>query len=287
MKIGKRTTEKIASTKPDKNSSRKNLVLGIVVAITVVLIIWVYSMGRKAEETVSVVMLAENVYKNQVITDTVLKEYQMLTGEFEKYAVTNEETGQTSRRIVLWDERNILIGTFAAYPLQQDTVAMYNNFVKSRTDNTDNVMYSFPGKNVVSLEVGEQDLDAFKTFLQPGDRINVVALFSEDETIYIDDGAGGTITEQVETQRQEVVFTDIMLADLLNSSGGSILDLFEEYRDKTVYEQAALDSSDSWKQNTEPSTMLVALTPEEEEIYYQYLNKSGVEFKLSLPQRTN
>lgn len=287
MKIGRRAVEKVKLTNPDKKKSRKDLILGIVVAVTVLLIIWVYSMGRKAEKTVSVVMLSENVYKNQIITENVLKEYRMLAGEFEKYAVTTENTGKVARRIILWEERNKIIGAFAAYPLQQDTVAMYNNFIKSRTDNTDNVMYSFPGKNIVSLEVGESDLDAFKTFLEPGDRINVVALFSEEERVYIDDGAGGTISETVETQRQETVFNDIMLADLLNSSGGSILDLFEEYRDKTVYEQAALDSSDSWKQSTEPSTMLVALTPEEEELYYQYLNKSGVEFKLSLPQRVN
>ena len=47
-------------------------------------------------------MLNENVYKNQVITESVLKEYQMLVGEFEKYAI-QEDDGTYTRRIVFVD----------------------------------------------------------------------------------------------------------------------------------------------------------------------------------------
>lgn len=284
MKIGRRAEGRVKSTKPDKNSSKKNLMLGAVLAVTVVLIIWVYSMGRKAEQVISVVMLNENVYKNQVITESVLKEYQMLVGEFEKYAI-QEDDGTYTRRIVKWDERGEILNCFAAYPLQKDTVAMYNNFIKSRTDNSDTVMYSFPGKRIVTLELGDSDLQAYKAFLQPGDRINVVALFTEEETVYQDDGNGNIEQERIEVQRQETVFTDIMLADLLNQQGRSILDLYAEYNDKTVYEQAALDTDDTWRQSVEPNAMLVALTPEEETLYYEYENKKDVQFKISLPQR--
>lgn len=283
MKIGRRAEGRVKSTKPDKNNSKKNLVLGAVLAITVVLIVWVYSMGRKAEQVVSVVMLNENVYKNQVITESVLKEYQMLSGEFEKYAI-QDSNGTIRRRIVLWEERGKIINSFAAYPLQKDTVAMYNNFITSRTDNSDTVLYSFPGKEIVSFEIGESDLDAFKTFLQPGDRINITAVFKVQEDVYIDDGNGNVERQQVETQKQEVAFKDVMLADLLNSRGDSILDLFTEYNDKTTYQQAALDASDSWREQTEPNAMLVALTPEEVTRYYEYLNKDA-EFYMSLPQR--
>ena len=79
-------------------------------------------MGRKAEDTVSVVMWAEPIYKNEVITESMLEEYKMLKGEFEKYAVEKSD-GTKKRRIVLWDERDKLINTFATYPLQRDTVA--------------------------------------------------------------------------------------------------------------------------------------------------------------------
>ena len=285
MRIGKRSDGKVKSTRPDKNSSKKSMLLAIVLVITALLIVWVYTMGRKAEETVSVVMLAENVYKNEVITESVLKEYPMLKGEFEKYA-TVDDNGNKKRRILLWDERDMIINSFAAYPLQQDTIAMYNNFIKSRTDNSDTVLYSFPGKNIVTLDVGDTELDAFKTFLQPGDRINVTAIFKSEERVYVDDGYGSTTQENVETYREEEVLKDIMLADLLNDKGDSILDLYASYNDKTIYQQAALDASEAWQESVKPSTMLVALTPEEETLYYRYLSKSDVEFKISLPQRT-
>jgi hypothetical protein len=285
MKIGRRSEGKVASTRPDRNSSKKNMLLGVVVAITVVLIIWVYTMGRKAEETVSVVMLSENVYKNQVITESVLKEYQMLKGEFEKYA-TVDDNGTKKRRILLWDERDQIINCFAAYPLQSDTIAMKSDFIISRTDNSDTVLYSFPGKEIVRLEVGDSDLTAFKTFLEPGDRINVTAIFKDKERQYTYDEYGNADMEEVETYREETVFEDIMLADLLNDSGDSILDLYAEYNDMTSYQQASLDSDESWLESVEPSEMLVALTPEEKTLYYQYLSKSEVEFKITLPQRT-
>lgn len=284
MKIGKRSEGRIKATKPDKNNSRKNILLLIVLAVTVALILWVYSIGKKAEQTVSVVMLAENVYKNETITESMLKEYQMLAGEFEKYAVVNED-GSKKRRILRWDERKLIINTFAAYPLQTDTVAMYDNFIKSRTDNSDTVLYSYPGKNIVTLAVGDTDLKSFKTFLQPGDRVNITAIFSSKSNVAVEDGTGNTTKESVDIFRQEVVFNDIMVADLLNSDGESILDKYASYNEKTVYQQASLDASESWKESVEPSTLIVALTPEEETRYYEYLSKSDVEFHMSLPQR--
>lgn len=286
MKLGKRTKSPIdgLSAKPAKNQSKRNLLIILVVAITAVLILWVYSMGKKAEETVTVIMLNQAVYKNQAITESMLTPYEMLTGEFEKYAVT-QQNGTKKRRILLWDERDMIIGTFAAYPLQASTLAEYTDFIISRTDNSDSVLYSYPGKNLVPLEVGSSELQAFKTFLQPGDRINIVAIYSESDKVYVDDGYGGTESQEVEVFRSEVVFQDIVLADLLNSSGDSILDIYASYNDMTTYQQAQLDASTSFQESVEPKTMLVALTPEEETRYYYYLGKDNIEFKISLPQR--
>lgn len=289
MKLGRRnianTVNNIVGTsRPAKNQSKKNVyVIGVVVA-TALLILWVYSMGRKADKTVQVVMMAQNVYKNQVITESMLKPYDMLQGEFEKYSVVDKD-GKKSRRILLWEERDKIINGFAAYPLQQDTYAEYRNFIKSRVDNSDNVLYSFPGKDIVPLEIGSTELQAFKTFLQPGDRLNIEANFSQKQTVAEDDGFGGITRTQLDVFKTENVFTDIMIADLLNQQGESILDIYASYKDKTVYEQAKLDSSQAFKDSTEPKTLLVALTPEEKERYYYYLSKNQVKFRVSMPQR--
>lgn len=270
--------------KPTKNQSKKNLYIIAVIVITALLITWVYSMGRKAEETVQVCMTAQNIYKNQVITESMLQPYDMLKGEFEKFA-TVQSDGTKKRRVILWTERDMILNTFAAYPLQANNYCEYRSFIKSRTDNSDNVLYSFPGKEIVPLDIATDALQAFKTFLQPGDRVNVTAIFAQKENIVEDDGFGGTTTNQVETFRTEPVFSDIMIADLINSSGDSILDIYADYRDKTVYQQAQLDSSQTFKDSVEPKTLLVALTPEEKERYYDYVSKSNVSFKMSLPQR--
>ena len=285
MKVGRRTNSNSSrATQPNKNHNRKNFLVILIAVITVVLITWVYTIGRKAEETVSVVMYTQDVYKNQVITEGLLKEYKMLKGEFEKYAVA-QNGGQARRRILLWDERGKVINTFAAYPLHQDNVAMISDFVRSRVDNTDSVLYSFPGKNVLKLEIGTDELNTFKTFLEPGDKINVTAIYKTTETVYTTDSRGVEQTEEVEIYREETVFKDISIADMLNGSGESILDIYASYRDKSAYEQANLDANEGFKQKTQPASMIVALTPEEETLYYSFLGKQDVQFRVSIPQR--
>lgn len=286
MKVGNRASSKAStrSVRPNKNNSKKNLLVTLILVVTLLLIIWVYTMGRKAEETISVVMYSEPIYKNEVITESMLKEYKMLKGEFEKYAV-DQGNGTMKRRILTWDERYMLINTFAAYPLQQDTVAMYTDVITSRIDNSDTVLYSFPGKNIVRFEAGSEELNAFKMFLQPGDRINVIAIYKVEEEVYMENEYGEVVKTTVETLKQEVAFRDIVLADLLNSGGESILDIYASYKDKTVYQQAAMDASEEFQNSVQPSNLLVALTPEEQTSYYSYLSKDDIKFRISLPQR--
>ena len=285
MKVGKRASSRTAkAVNPSKNHSKKNFLVVLILLITALLIVWVYSMGRKAEETVSVIMYAEDIYKNEVITESMIKEYQMLKGEFEKYAIKQSD-GSVSRRILLWDEQYLILNKFAAYPLHQDTIVMYTDVISSRTDNSDTVLYSFPGKNILSFEIGTGELQTFKTFLEPGDKINITAFYKVEEDIYKDNGYGEMVQETVETFKEETVFQNIHVADLLNSNGDSILDIYASYREATVYEQAAMDASEEFKQSTQPASILVALTPEEEILYYNYLSKGDIEFKVSLPQR--
>ena len=272
------------SGKPSKNQSKKSLSIIVTVVITALLITWVYSMGRKAEETVQVCMTAQSIYKNQVITESMLQPYDMLKGEFEKFS-TVKSNGTKQRRILLWDERQMILNSFAAYPLQANNYCEYRNFIKSRVDNKDNVLYSFPGKDIINLKIGTDDLSAFKTFLQPGDRVNISAIYSQTEVVIEDDGFGGQNRTQQETFKTEEVFSDLMIADLLNSKGESILDIYADYNDKTTYQQAQLDASQTFQDAVEPRTLLVALTPEEKERYFYYLSKGSVEFKMSLPQR--
>lgn len=293
MKVGKKKNNGkmelgAVSRNPKLNQSKKTGSILVVVAITAMLIAWVINVGKKAEATVSVVQLKDSVYKNQVLTLDDVEQYDMLQGEFEKYAIKNED-GTYSRRLVLWEEVGDIIGTnpFAAYPLQGGTLLEYRSILNSRIDNSDSVLYSYPGKDIVKLDIAGGDLSTFKTFLQPGDRLNIEAIYTDSITVKEDNGYGGEEDVEKDIFRTETVFGSIMIADLLNSSGESVLDIYTNYNDLSVTEQAILDSDSDFQKSVEPASLLVALTPEEKERYYYYKSKSDVEFTLSLPQRAN
>lgn len=288
MKLGRKKKDEMTGgglvSRPAINEGkRSSIIIGLIVA-TIALIAFVLMMGHKAQETVQVAVLAQNVYKNQVITSEMLEPYDMLKAEYEKLAVVKED-GTKQRRVILWNEADKIINSFAAYPLQKGSYAEYRNFVKSRIDNSDSVMYSYPGKEIVPLDVGQNELKTFKTFLQPGDKLNIEAVFTDKTTQKVDDGYGNLVNQTVEVVRSETVFQDIMIADLINQTGQSILDIYATYNDRTVWQQAQMDASEAFQESTEPSALLVALTPEEKDRYYYYKTKSNVEFKVSLPQR--
>lgn len=287
MKLGRKKKEELTGGglgKPALNEGKKSgAIVGVCLAAAG-LIAFVIVMGQKAQETVEVAVLAQNVYKNQVITASMLEPYDMLKAEYEKMSIV-DENGNKKRRVLLYDEADMIVNSFAAYPLQQGSYAEYRNFVKSRIDNSDSVLYSFPGKEIIPLEVGQNELKVFKTFLQPGDKLNIEAVFTEKVAQKVDDGYGNLTSEDIEVMRSETVFNDIMVADLLNATGESILDIYASYNDKTVWQQAKLDSSAAFKESTEPSSLIVALTPEEKDRYYYYKTKTNVQFKVSLPQR--
>ena len=286
MKLGRKVVETSVTGygRPAANQVKKSSLAILLIIITAGLIFWVMQMGQKAEETIQVTLLAQNVYKNQLITEDMLKPYDMLVAEYEKYALVSSD-GATKRKLLLWSEKDKVVNGFAAYPLMIDTYAEYRNFIKSRVDNTDNALYSFPGKYLVPLTIDGADLDAFKTYLKPGDRLTIEAVFNETISVESVDEYGTVTKTDVDTFKTETVFGDILTADIKNSSGESILDIYANYRELTVWDQAALDASASFKDKTRAQTLVVALTPEEKERYYYYLSKGNIKFKASLPQR--
>lgn len=281
MKLGKKNSEVTTSRVKTRHNLKVIPVLLVAVA-TVAAIVWVVGLGKKAEQTVMVAMYNQTISKNEMITEDMLSPYEMILAEYEKYSYKSSSSGQMVRRVVLWDEKSNVINKYAAYTLKSNTLVENRDAIASKIDNTDSVMYSYPGKNIVTLSVGTSDLSAFKTFLQPGDRINLIGIYKESQTITDETGRQST----VETVKEQTIFTDIMLADLLNSSGDSILDIYEAYSNKTTYQQEQLDNSEAFQTSVTPTTMLLALTPEQEEMFYRYAyGSTGVQFKISLPQR--
>lgn len=276
MKIGNKVVHKTSL------NEGKSLVPVIAVGAGIVgAVVYVSLVGRNASKSVQVAQLKSSIYKNQPITLDMLQPYDMLQAEYDKQIMsTANSDGTVEKRLVAWkDVQGYLSqGAFAAYQLPKESFLDLRTLMTSRVDNSDSVLYSFPGKEVVQLEVNGADLNAFKTFIQPGDKVNIDAIYSED----MQSG-----NDRVKIYRSEPVFTGIMIADIINSSGASVLDMYAEYNAMSEVDKAALDNDATWQEQTEPSSLLVALTPDEKDSYYKFLNRDNVKFKVSLPQRAD
>lgn len=267
--------------KPALNKGKSITGLVILSVIIVCSIVWVNVVGAKAQETVTVAIYNQNIYKNQRITSSMLVPYEMLVAEYEKLTYTDSK-GEKVRRVVLWEEVDQAIGRFAAYPLQSGKYVEKRDLTTASVDNSDSLLYSFPGKEIVVLSIGTDDLKAFSSFLSPGDKVNISAVYTDSVEKPTEYG-----TEKVDVIKTEDVFTDIMLADMLNSSGESVLDIYASYNEMSTTEQARLDNDTTFQESLKPATLLVALTSEEKERYYYYKSKQSVTFNMSLPQRLN
>lgn len=276
MKIGNKVVHKTSL------NEGKSLVPVIAVGAGIVgAVVYVSLVGRNASKSIQVAQLKSSVYKNQPITLDMLQPYDMLQAEYDKQIMsTANSDGTVEKRLVAWkDVQGYLSqGAFAAYQLPKESFLDLRTLMTSRVDNSDSVLYSFPGKEVVQLEVNGADLNAFKTFIQPGDKVNIDAIYSED----MQSG-----NDRVKIYRSEPVFTGIMIADIINSSGASVLDMYAEYNAMSEVDKAALDNDATWQEQTEPSSLPVALTPDEKDSYYKFLNRDNVKFKVSLPQRAD
>lgn len=266
------------------NSSKKMGILVVLVIATLASIAFVMNIGKKAEKTIDVLVLKDGAYRNQMITSDMVTTYPMLEAEYEKYAYV-DNNGQSEYRLITSDDIGAVAGWYAAYPILANTPLERRQLTDKRIDNSDTVLYSFPGKDIVQLDVDSGSLNAFKTFLQPGDKLNIEAIYSDQVDKHTTDSYGNDVVEKVEVFRTETVFGNIMIADLINSKGDSILDIYSDYNSADAYTQNEDRNSETWQESVVPTALLVALSPKEKERYYQYLAKDNIKFRVSLPQR--
>lgn len=287
VKIRKRN--KAAGVAPGGKAAAGYLKIIVFVVVFLSLIAWIGYLAREATSTIDVALLNTNVYKNQAITADMCVRYPMLRAEYEKLAIV-DENGSKQKRIITWDEwvnnPSKFSNLFAAYPLMEGDYAQYRAFVNTRTSNKNTVLYSYPGKQVVSFDISGDILTNYKSFLSPGDKVNIYAIYSDEMEQAIDDGYGNTEIEKVPVYKSELAFNNIMIADILNSNGDSVLDMYTFYNTLTVWQQASLDADETWSSQTEPATLLVALTPEELDRYYYYKTNDAT-YECALPQRVS
>lgn len=278
-------------TKSSTSSRAKSRVVGALVAIAFIALMIVL-MGIATSEsrnTVSVVKLKDNISANAMITSDMVEEYEMYANEFNNYGVQELSDGSKRQAIVTWDKKDQIIGQrYAAYYLRGDTVLFWDQTVKQQTKKN-SYLYSMDGE-LLNIQMDTKD---FGDMVVPGDTINVRASYTDTDYSLTSEEAYKLGLEEgervantgVEVQKNEMLFSEVTILDMLNSDGASIFDIYYDYISKSKSAQNALLQDDSFLSSVEPKTILLEVTAEEADRFME-MDSKGAEYLMTLLPRT-
>lgn len=278
-------------TKSSTASRAKTRVVGVLVALIFIVIVIVL-MGIATSESrqqISVVMLKDNVSANAMITDDMIEEYKMYYNELKNYGVQELSDGTKRQTIVEWKYKDQVVGKrYAAYYLRGGTVLFWDSTVKEQSKKN-SYLYSMDGE-LLNIQMDTKD---FGDMVVPGDVINVRAsyntvdysLTSEEQYRLSLQSGERTTMSGVQVSKNELLFSEVAILDMLNSDGASIFDIYYDYISKSKAEQNALLQDDAFLQSVTPSTILLEVTAEEADRFME-MESLGAEYLMTLLPRT-
>lgn len=288
MKFHKEISNVLQGSQFNKNKTTLLIIVSIVVYLILsTSLIYQYT---QIKDTVEVCVTKGNVWKNQMLVYNEqtgqgnIQPYKMTKYEYNKYALNNTQSSVIKNKIVLWDQRNLIIGKYSGYTKADREYLMYTQIMKEYTRNDRLILYTNPGKNIVELDINNSNLGTFKKMLQVGDKINIGCTYDSTYTM--------NLSNQVSTRQQSkdvdtVVVTDLFvgvtIADILNSSGESLLDYYNYLNNLTTAQRLQIEATDEYQKKTKVQNLLLALTPQEEKEYRDYASRTGIKFNISIP----
>ena len=270
----------------------------IILLLTIIFYISLTAINIKAylvtQNTIPVIVLKTPVVRNQMITADKLDKYNMTEKEFYRYGLEQSKAGITNR-LIKYTKENIETLTqakepvFYAYSKKANDLLMWEDCIPTYQDKTRMFLYKYPGKNIIELTVSGSNLNTFKKILNVGDRINIKCLYKKTlSTAVVRSSVKRKSTSETyfdfDLLQIDDLFTNIAIADILNSNGESILDYNEYVNNLPTSEKLELIQTEEYKRNIKAATLMLAVTPTEENLYNIYRKKDGATFLISLPQ---
>lgn len=277
------------------NASRaKNRLIGILLAACLVVFVCVMTAISSAEtkKTITVVRLKSDspISANSLITEDKIEAYDMYYKEFQQYGTMKFSDGSTRSILVRWADRDLVVGQrYAAYYLRGGTVLFWDSTLKDQT-RKNSYLYNMTGE---LLNIQMNTVQDFGDMVVPGDTLNIRATYST--TVYnlpteleyrLSTERGGTGTVGVEVAKTDMLFSEVSILDMLNSSGSSIFDIYYSYIGKTKAEQMMLLSDDNFLASVKPASILLECTAEEVE-RFMTLDEAGASYQITLLPRTS
>lgn len=272
----------------------RNRVLGLIVALTIIVIVCILTAIATAEtkKTITVVRVKQDaaISANAMITEDMIEPYEMYYKEYAQYGTTTFSDGIDRGLIITWGDRDLVVGVrYAAYYLREGTVMFWDSTLKDQT-RKNSYLYSMDGE---LLNIQMNTVQDFGDMVVPGDTLNIRASYEKvnydlpSEEAYMLDIKNGlnAASEPVTTTVIEPLFEEVQVLDMLNSAGASIFDIFYEYTAMSKAEQAMALKDDEFLNSVQPQSILLEVTTEEAE-HYMRMQANSAEYQITLLPRT-
>lgn len=269
----------------------KTRIIGILISLGLIVFVIIMSIISSAEarKTVTIVKLKDDVSisANSLITEDMIESYEMYYKEYKNYGtIDGFSDGKVRSTIVTWADKDIVVGKrYAAYYLREGTLLFWDSTLSDQT-RKNSYLYSMTGE---LLNINMNTVSDFGDMVVPGDTLNIRATYNkkyynlpEEEAFKIT--GGKNYEDGIEVTQTSMLFSEVTILDMLNSSGNSIFDIYYDYISATKQEQAALLQDENFLASVTPSSILLEASPEEVE-HYMELQSLGAAYQITLLAR--
>jgi len=275
------------------NRARSRLI-GILLAGCLIVFVCIMTAISSAEmkKTVQVVRLKQDtpISANSLITNDNIELYEMYYKEFQQYGTMPFADGTKRSVIVRWADKDAVIDKrYAAYYLRGGTVLFWDSTLVDQT-RKNSYLYNMTGE---LLNIQMNTVQDFGDMVVPGDTLNIRAIYGA--TVYnlpteieyrLSQESGANSANGVEVTKNDMLFSEVTILDMLNSSGNSIFDIYYDYISKTKAEQQALLADEGFLASVKPASILLEVTAEEVE-RFMTLDGAGAQYRITLLPRTS
>ena len=281
--------------KPNNANKARSRIVGILIALVVIVVISIMTAISSAEskKTISVVRIKPDqggISANALITENMVEQYDMYYKEFSQYGTLQTSDGGQLSNVVRWADKDNLLGKrYAAYYMRQGTVIFWDATLADQT-RKNSYLYSMSGE---LLNINLTTTQDFGDMVVPGDSLNVRATYIETEYNLpteeeYKNGLDNGVSQLTGVQKEvtELMFSEVKILDMLNSSGQSIFDIYYDYIAMTKSEQQEALKDSGFLQSVKPQSILLEVTSEEVERYL-YLKSKGADYHMTLLPRTS
>jgi hypothetical protein len=273
-----------------RRANRQILGVALVLVVIIVMIATLFLANKEQNKVISVIKVKEGIPANAMVREDMLEEYKMYYKEFEQYGVIkNGDT--TFQALVTWNNREQIIGkVYAGYYLRPGTVLFWDNFTKEQTKKN-SYLYYMTGE-LLNIKMNPGD---FGDMVVPGDILNIRCKYTE--TVYdipseeayqlAVENELDSAFQPIEREVNEMLFSEVTVLDMLNSSGSSIFDIYYSFvaKPKSVQQQLLKDST--FLSSVQPDTILLEVTSEEADRFMELSAKNPTYMMTLLPRTTS